>query len=114
MQIDGPASKPYDVDLGPMLLTDYYHETADNLVLYTETNGPPPSDNVLFNGHAVNPSTGDGEYHTVTITPGKRHRLRLINTSKPHLFFPARKPRRDLTLCQVSIIISKSPSLVTI
>ncbi|KAK2614816.1 hypothetical protein N8I77_001615 [Diaporthe amygdali] len=86
IQIDGPASLPYDVDLGPMLLTDYYHESADNLVLYTETNGPPPSDNVLFNGHAVNPSTGDGEYGKLTLTPGKRHRLRLINTSVDNHF----------------------------
>ncbi|KAI3395873.1 hypothetical protein diail_810 [Diaporthe ilicicola] len=86
IQIDGPASLPYDIDLGPILLTDYYHDSADNLVLFTETNGPPPSDNVLFNGHAVNPSTGDGKYHTVTITAGKRHRLRLINTSAENNF----------------------------
>lgn len=84
VQVDGPASTPYDIDLGPMILTDYYHDTADNLVHYTETNGAPPSDNVLFNGHTVNPSTGDGEYEKVTLTPGKRHRLRLINTSKSH------------------------------
>lgn len=86
VQIDGPASTPYDIDLGPMLLTDYYHDTADNLVHYTETNGAPPSDNVLFNGHAVNPSTGEGQYEKVTLTPGKRHRLRLINTSVDNHF----------------------------
>lgn len=81
IQIDGPASLNYDIDLGPLLLTDYYYDSADNIVLYTETHAPPPSDNVLINGTNVHPTTGEGEYATITLTPGKRHRLRLINTS---------------------------------
>lgn len=87
IQIDGPASLNYDVDLGPLLLTDYYHQTADEIVILTESAGPPASDNVLINGTNVNPTTGDGEYAVISLTPGKRHRLRLINTSKHSIQF---------------------------
>ncbi|KAK3936690.1 laccase [Diplogelasinospora grovesii] len=84
--INGPASLPYDIDLGTFPLSDYYYETADKIVLNTATAGPPPSSNVLFNGTNVHPVTGQGQYANVTLTPGKRHRLRLINTSVENHF----------------------------
>ncbi|PSS05173.1 laccase [Coniella lustricola] len=87
IQIDGPASLPYDIDLGPLILSDYYYQTADYLVVYTQSNAPPASDNVLFNGTNINPANpSEGEYKTITLTPGKRHRLRLINTSVENHF----------------------------
>lgn len=84
--INGPASLPYDIDLGPFPLTDYYYKTADELVEFTKTNGPPASDNVLFNGTNVHPVTGAGKYAVVNLTPGKRHRLRIINNSVENHF----------------------------
>ena len=84
--INGPASVPYDVDLGVFPMTDYYYRSADQLVEFTKSNGPPFSDNVLFNGTNVHPTTGAGKYANVTLTPGKRHRLRLINTSTENHF----------------------------
>ncbi|CAK7238399.1 laccase, multicopper oxidase, benzenediol:oxygen oxidorectuctase [Sporothrix eucalyptigena] len=84
--INGPASLPYDVDLGVFPVSDYYYHTADYLVEYTKNNGPPASDNVLFNGTNINPLTGQGKYANVTLTPGKRHRLRIINTSVENHF----------------------------
>ncbi len=86
IQINGPASLPYDIDLGTFPITDYYYKTADELMLFTQNNGPPFSDNVLFNGTAKHPTTGAGQYANVTLTPGKRHRLRLINTSVENHF----------------------------
>lgn len=86
IQINGPASLPYDVDLGVFPITDYYYRTADDLVELTKNAGPPPSDNVLFNGTNVHPTTGAGKYANVTLTPGKRHRLRIINTSLENHF----------------------------
>ncbi|KAK4101287.1 multicopper oxidase [Parathielavia hyrcaniae] len=86
VQINGPASRNYDIDLGVFPLMDYYHRSADELVHFTMNNGPPFSDNVLFNGTAKHPMTGAGEYANVTLTPGKRHRLRLINTSTENHF----------------------------
>lgn len=121
IQIDGPASVPYDIDLGPLLLSDYYYDTAEEIVARVLAGGiPPDSDNVLyvysgcfsrlrikaiaklnnwvfcpfdcfwplinvsnsFNGHNIDPTDpSKGEYQNITLTPGKRHRLRLINTS---------------------------------
>ncbi|KAK4148794.1 laccase [Chaetomidium leptoderma] len=84
--INGPASLPYEVDLGVFPLMDYYYRSADELVHFTMSNGAPFSDNVLFNGSAKHPTTGVGSYANVTLTPGKRHRLRIINTSTENHF----------------------------
>lgn len=46
IHIDGPASLPYDIDLGPLILSDYYYKTADEIVL--AGGAPPPSDNILY------------------------------------------------------------------
>lgn len=46
IQIDGPASLPYDIDLGPLLLSDYYYKGADEIAFVG--GAPPASDNVLY------------------------------------------------------------------
>lgn len=87
IQIDGPASNNYDIDLGVFPIGDWYYKTADELVVFTESNPPPASDNVLFNGTNINPlNPSQGKYANVTLTKGKRHRLRLINTSVENNF----------------------------
>ncbi|KAI0408512.1 multicopper oxidase-domain-containing protein [Xylaria palmicola] len=83
--INGPASQPYDIDLGAYPIYDYYLKTADELLVQTQhTPAPPPSDNVLFNGANINPAGSGGSYSRITLTPGKAHRLRLINPSVEH------------------------------
>ncbi|KAI1863425.1 uncharacterized protein JN550_009536 [Neoarthrinium moseri] len=83
--IDGPSSNNYDIDLGAYPITDYYYDSADDIVLKTQSAGPPPSDNVLFNGTNINPlNPAQGQYSVVKLTPGRRHRLRLINPSVEH------------------------------
>ncbi|KAK3322850.1 multicopper oxidase-domain-containing protein [Apodospora peruviana] len=82
--VHGPASANYDIDLGPYMMSDYYWETADRLTLKAElvANGAPPdSDNILFRGKAVHPTGTGGSYDRLTLTPGKKHLLRLINAS---------------------------------
>jgi FtsP/CotA-like multicopper oxidase with cupredoxin domain len=81
--VNGPASANYDIDLGPYVITDWYHQTADVLQLKAEqpTGPPPPADNILFNGTNINPKGAGGQYNRVKLTPGKKHRLRIINTS---------------------------------
>jgi FtsP/CotA-like multicopper oxidase with cupredoxin domain len=86
IQINGPASANYDIDLGPYPLTDWYHQTADIEYLKSESKGPPPSDNVLFNGTNIQVNGTGGAYSKVKLTPGKKHRLRLINTSVENMF----------------------------
>jgi len=99
IQIDGPASCEYDIDLGPFPISDWYYSTADKILDRVSNpykpfvagvpGSPPPSDNILFNGTNVNPysgASGGGSYAKVVLTSGKRHRLRLINTSADNTF----------------------------
>ncbi|KAK9419657.1 putative Cupredoxin [Seiridium unicorne] len=87
IQIEGPASDNYDIDLGVFPINDYYYDSADDLVLLTQRAGPPSSDNILFNGTNINPADSTkGEYAVVSLTPGKRHRLRVINPSVENNF----------------------------
>ncbi|KAK4183168.1 laccase [Podospora australis] len=95
--INGPASLPYDIDLGVFPITDYYYRTADELVEFTMNNGPPASDNVLFQGKGKHPVTGAGQWANVTLTPGKRHRLRIINTST-HDHFQVKLQNHTMTV----------------
>ncbi|KAH8776547.1 laccase [Diaporthe sp. PMI_573] len=76
--INGPATANYDVDLGNLLLTDWYHDTADNLALQASISGPPTAANGLINGTNVYNETGS-RFET-TFEAGKRYRLRLVNT----------------------------------
>jgi FtsP/CotA-like multicopper oxidase with cupredoxin domain len=78
--IHGPASQNYDHDLGPMTLTDWFHETifALNVRALHSTTGPPIPDTGLINGTMKGAS--GGKYHVTTLKKNKKHRLRLINT----------------------------------
>ncbi|CAJ2503234.1 Uu.00g106280.m01.CDS01 [Anthostomella pinea] len=90
IQINGPASANYDIDLGPYVISDWYRQHAFELERSSQlaSNGPPVSSNVLFNGTNINsdPDVGGGAYDRVTLTPGRRHRLRIINTSAENHF----------------------------
>lgn len=88
MQFDGPASLSYDEDLGVYPITDWYYRTSDEIqfsLIDPPPKAPPPSDNILFNGSNVN-AQGGGKYDRVKLKPGKRHRLRIINTSVDNSF----------------------------
>ena len=71
------------------MITDYYYESADVLQRRAELTvggGPPDSDNILFRGKNVHPSGTGGEYDRLVLTPGKTHRLRLVNTGVDNSF----------------------------
>ena len=83
--INGPASSNYDIDLGTYTINDWYYRTAFQIDAITDVNlqsgnGPPPADTILINGTNKN-AAGGGTYGRVSITKGKKYRLRLINTS---------------------------------
>ncbi|KAH8590547.1 probing oxygen channels in Melanocarpus Albomyces laccase [Bisporella sp. PMI_857] len=96
IQINGPASLPYDIDLGVFPISDWYYGAVDQVQLRVSDpnnpavpgipGAPPPSDNVLFNGTNINPTGPGGSYYKVKLTPGKRHLLRLINPSVENNF----------------------------
>jgi FtsP/CotA-like multicopper oxidase with cupredoxin domain len=87
MIIDGPATANYDEDLGVLPLTDYYKTPAFTLneVAQHSTRGPPSPDNILVNGTHVN-AQGGGSYAKMTVTKGKKYRLRIINTAVDSTF----------------------------
>lgn len=84
IQINGPASAPYDEDLGTLLLSDWYHHTPDELYDSASTSGPPLAPGGLINGTGVY-NTG-GSHCETTFTPGKRYRIRLVNAALDSFF----------------------------
>ncbi|KAA8572187.1 hypothetical protein EYC84_002096 [Monilinia fructicola] len=95
MIIHGPQTISYDIDVGPVLLTDWYHPPYFSLVedvVSTDINRVlVKSDSNLIQGKgSFNCSTkaaGDNSLcndnnfvpPTFRLTPGRKHRLRLIN-----------------------------------
>lgn len=84
--IYGPATANYDIDVGPLPITDWYYPTvAVHAALAEHENSlPPEADNGLINGSMT--STYGGSYAQTPLTAGKKHRLRLINTSVDNHF----------------------------
>jgi FtsP/CotA-like multicopper oxidase with cupredoxin domain len=95
MIIYGPKHVDYDVDLGPVMVGDYYHSEYLDVVAAASSNSTdfnvyvPWSDNSLINGKnnyncsmanttaACNSEAGLAHFR---FQPGKTHRLRLMNT----------------------------------
>lgn len=95
MVIYGPWDEDYDVDIGPIILNDFYHVdwyTIVKNIIAPRTNQPPPmptSDSNLINGKMradcssapkgskCSSNAGFSQFRSQS---GKSHRLRLINT----------------------------------
>lgn len=82
MVIYGPKNADYDSDLGPVIISDYYHEyyltAVEKTLAPPDQAGPPLADNNLINGKASN---GTGPMASFNFVSGKTYRIRLINTS---------------------------------
>ncbi|KAF2876635.1 laccase precursor [Massariosphaeria phaeospora] len=83
--INGPATANYDTDLGTYTVQDWYYMTAYQAGSVAFQNAqipalPPQGDSTLING-TNKAASGAGAYNKVTLTPGKKHRLRLVNTA---------------------------------
>lgn len=105
--INGPASGNYDVDLGTFPITEWYYQTAEQINAEALANGqagggPPAANNILVNGTNNYGNTG-GVYQKVTVTPGKKHRLRIINTSVDN-FFRFKLDNHAFTVVQADFI----------
>lgn len=78
MIIKGPTTAEYDIDLGALPITDWFHATTFTINAKSlHANGPPTSDNILVNGSMT--SASGGQYAVTTLTPGKTHLLRFVN-----------------------------------
>ena len=90
--VHGPSNVAYDIDLGPVMLSDWFHSGYVDLVEVTMAKAsagtaPPTSNNNLINGKmnypcsSLTPScTPNAGLSKFKFTSGKRHRLRLINS----------------------------------
>nr|POE62972.1 oxidoreductase ops5 [Quercus suber] len=92
MVIYGPKNVDYDVDLGPIMISDYYHayyqDVVDALLAPLPAVNIPMSDNNLINGKnsfdcstTTLPCTPGAPMATFNFTSGLTYRLRLINPS---------------------------------
>lgn len=90
MVIYGPTHVPYDIDVGPVLLTDWFHDEYYSIIqkVMEVPSVRPVADNNLINGKmnydcslaapGVN-CTSNAGISKFNFTSGKDHRLRLIN-----------------------------------
>lgn len=86
MIIDGPSSANWDIDLGPVMVQDWFYVDSftaniDALETQQQHEAPPTANNLLINGTNMNPAKTTGKFMGFTLTPGKKHLLRLINMS---------------------------------
>ncbi|KAF4122854.1 Multicopper oxidase with three cupredoxin domains, partial [Geosmithia morbida] len=92
MVIHGPKSRAYDIDVGPVMLSDWYHDTYMNLVEQSMAPNALPllSDNNLINGKMnfdcstlpetdKTPCVNNAGVSKFKFQRGKTHLLRLIN-----------------------------------
>ncbi|GAM85422.1 hypothetical protein ANO11243_034290 [Dothideomycetidae sp. 11243] len=84
--INGPATANYDVDLGPLPVTDWYYTPVQEVGYRNEhtPGAPPAAENGLVNGSMT--SSHGGQYSKTTIECGKKYRIRLINMSVDNHF----------------------------
>ncbi|OAQ61309.1 laccase-1 precursor [Purpureocillium lilacinum] len=92
--IHGPTEKKYDIDIGPVMLTDWFHKNYNDLVeeiMQPNGNGIVFSSNNLINGKNAfdcstvaagdkTPCVNNAGVAKFRFQSGKTHRLRLINT----------------------------------
>ncbi|ATY60162.1 laccase-1 precursor [Cordyceps militaris] len=78
--INGPATANYDVDLGPLFLNDWSHETAYARSIYHKSYFLPPLlETGLING--TNTFGDGGQRLKIRFEAGKTYRLRLVNAA---------------------------------
>lgn len=79
--VHGPATANYDIESGPLTISDWYYPTVNTLsqrVAHFD-GSPPTADTALINGKQV--SASGGEHERTMLTQDKKHRVRLINMS---------------------------------
>lgn len=82
--IYGPTSANWDIDLGTVIVQDWYYKDAFEVWFKERQTPGVPADTGLINGKNKNGSLG--EYTEFTFVPGIRYRMRLINTSTDQHF----------------------------
>jgi len=96
LKINGPTSMNYDVDLGPVLITDHFHKTAFSQVMLEYLGRPPAPDSMLMNGNGtyyccprLDPlCVGESKLTQFVFEKGKSYKMSLVNTgTSTHMTF---------------------------
>lgn len=99
--IHGPTTAEYDEDLGPLILSDWSHQTVDEMYqTQLEVFRAARMEGGLLNGKNVwiyEDGKTVGERFKTTFVPGKRYRIRLINTAV-HTHFRFSIDQHNLTI----------------
>ena len=82
--IHGPTSADWDIDLGTVILQDWYHTPVFEAWFQERQKPGLPADNALINGKNKNGTVGS--YSRFSFIPGKKYRMRIINTSTDQHF----------------------------
>ncbi|KAF5617570.1 laccase precursor [Fusarium tjaetaba] len=89
LKINGPTSMDYDIDLGPVLITDNFHKTTFSQVQLEYLGRPPAPDSMLMNGNGryyCCPSLdknckGGSNLTSFHFEPNKTYKMSLVNTA---------------------------------
>jgi FtsP/CotA-like multicopper oxidase with cupredoxin domain len=77
--INGPTVDNWDIDLGTVLVQDFYRQSCFESWFVERSNPPLAADTGLINGKNKNGALGS--FSEFNFTPGKKYRMRIINTS---------------------------------
>ncbi|KAF7546075.1 hypothetical protein G7Z17_g8688 [Cylindrodendrum hubeiense] len=88
LKINGPTSMNYDVDLGPVLITDHFHKTAFSQVMLEYQGRPSAPDSMLMNGngtyyccHDFDPlCVGNSTLTSFNFEANQTYKMSLVNT----------------------------------
>jgi len=101
IKINGPSSMNYDIDVGPVLLTDWFHNSAFSMVQLEYLGRPPSPDSMLMNGNGtfyccssckssnvVPGCVGGSKLTEFHFEEGKTYKMSLVNTAtSTHMTF---------------------------
>lgn len=81
MKINGPTSMNYDVDLGPVMLSDWYHENPFALFEIALLGVDPNTDSTLLQGQGVycDSQACSGSYYEINFQEGTTYKLSVVN-----------------------------------
>jgi FtsP/CotA-like multicopper oxidase with cupredoxin domain len=81
MKINGPRSMNYDEDLGPVLLSDWYHTNPFALFEIALLGVDPNTDSTLLQGQGMycENQTCTGSYYEISFQQGTTYKLSVVN-----------------------------------
>lgn len=84
--IHGPATADYDVDAGPVMISDTFGMTATQFGSLIAHIGPKGTDNYLLNGKNTKFDLSSGQHSLWKVKQGKKYLFRFINSASQNMY----------------------------